>query len=868
MALDFIKDNISSLINLGWALFVRKHKIIVNNYNRNDTKNNNFSEIILPDLQRNKNEKENDFSICFSSTSQKTKSGLKTFIKYLKKYDILYIVGNAGYGKSTLTKYIYKQLFRQKLFNVCPFYVQIKKLDKRDFLNNTSDLIATPILKYVYDNDIADREVNIFGFHKKYSVLDWQTFIRQFSAHKIIYLFIDGYDETAFIDGGFKVIDEELKEIIRNSNRKVKLIISSRYEPNLLAESKVSTLYVSELKENQKQEYIKSENIKNNQQLSSVLNSPLLLTMYAATNELFNNHNADYITDIQTQADIYWNYYCYYLERFNTELNNLEYKDSAIIFFKYILPFIAYNLEFENQVSFTKPIINEYWESFKSNYECFKKTFHFNVDYECVTDFIKGKRFDKFIADIDLIEFDGVEYWFNHLTQRDFYAALFEYFKDYCILQTNYNEADEIRYNPYEGLDEKVTIHNYTRVLYSNIVARRIINHMPVDYPNPAKYYCIKSDLHYYGDSKLIQKNIQIALDESIAGYNCCKKAINVDELSKNWLAWNIGFIVFNELKDLPKEKYSKTQVENAKLAIEVLKEAQKNNGFGPAYDKFAKIYTTVTKEGITLYDIFKDYNLLSEEDLVNTSQTKTDKAKELLKKAVEKKYHFACNNLGYLYEQEGNICNAYKYFSMSVENDQLDLYARARCAVYLLYNSKDIHQYSHDVNELLAYHKAFEYLNDGYKYYYNNKGPKPYDIMGIYNLVKNLAEFGLLCHQKGYLELLNFNLGDSYEYYQSLFSLYILEYDDKNLPRTSLFESKTIMEDLLCYCLVCLIIKKEGIKKDINFSALNTDFKELCKIVNDYFNGQNYEEHKIFHFERFNDYYDLFCKKYNEVTE
>ena len=865
MVLDFIKDNISSFINLGWVIIVRKLKIVVNNYRRNDIENNNFSKILLPNLQKNKDDGKNTFSLCFSSANKKT--ALKDFISLLKKNDILYIVGNAGYGKSTLTKYIYKQLYKRKPCYIYPFYVQIKNLDRKDFLDNNFDYMATPILHYIYNADIGNRKVDFFGFNNEYKVADWNSFIRQFSAHKKLYIFIDGYDETAFINDGFKVIDEELKEIIRNSNRKVKLIISSRYRPNLLAESRVSTLYVSELKESQKQEYIKSKNVTNSKQLSSILNSPLLLTMYAATSEELNNCDADYITDIRTQADVYWNYYCYYLRMFNIRLANRDYRNAAIVFLKYFLPFIAYNLEYKNEVFFDELDIKTYLKSFEMNYSCFQRNYNINVEYQELTNFIYGSDFQDYILDIDLLEHSGQKFSFSHLIYREFYAALFEYYKDFCILNTDYNREDSVQYQPYRGLDEKVTIHNYKRVLYSNIIARRIINNRPVDYPNLAKYYCIKSDLHYYGDSELVQKDIQIALDESIAGYDSCLNVGKVDVSSKNWLAWNIGFIVFERLKNKNRFGFDDEDFNYAKKAISVLKEAQ-NNKFGPAYDKFANIYTTVIKEGITLYDVLNDYGLLDKEDLVSNSQTKIDKAKDLLKKAVNRGYHFACNNLGYLYEQEGNVSAAYKYFSLSVENDQLDLYARARCAVYLLYNSKDIQQYRHDGGEFQAYQDAYKYLNDGYKYYYNNKGPNPYEIKGIYNLVKNLAEFGLLCHKKEYLELLNFNLGDSYEYYQSLFSLYILEYHDKNRTLDSMFGSKMIMEDLLCYCLVCLIIKEEGIKEDGDFSALNTEFDELCQKVYKYFINQNYEEHKIFHTERFNHYYSLFCEKYNEVKE
>jgi len=92
MVLDFIKDNISSFINLGWVIIVRKLKIVVNNYRRNDIENNNFSKILLPNLQKNKDDGKNSFSLCFSSANKK--SALKDFISLLKKNDILYIVGN------------------------------------------------------------------------------------------------------------------------------------------------------------------------------------------------------------------------------------------------------------------------------------------------------------------------------------------------------------------------------------------------------------------------------------------------------------------------------------------------------------------------------------------------------------------------------------------------------------------------------------------------------------------------------------------------------------------------------------------------------------------------------------------------------
>ncbi len=838
---------------IGVALLILKNireKIYLEN-RRLNKKKESFSQNVLPSLKNKNNLIE----------FWKDNSGIENFKLEIKPYKLIYIVGCGGSGKSTLTNYIYNELWNKKCNKIKALYIPIKKLEEEN----------KNMFNYVYKNFRtyckSNREKPI-----KVNIKTWKQLLESLTQHNYLYIFVDGYDEIVYNKMGFDLFDDEIREILNSYNEKVKLIISSRYEPRLYVDTSFMTFEVEELTDEQKDSYLDYDEASSVNK--DIITNPLLLTMYASTklkNEIPNTQDDIYIKDIKTATDIYWNYYCYNWNKIKT---NSGKEDAKVVFIKYILPFIAYNLErkiIENR--FTMRDIKKYTEEYKKNFDCFKEIFGFDCTSDDIIKLISEANFESYLLESGIVEIEGTKkYKFTHLMQKNFYAALYEYYKDQCILETDYSKHGVV-YQPYEDLDEKVTIHTITRVFYSNLVARLISNKDPSYFLNAAKYYCILSDLHYYGDSILFEQDKNKALIESIRGYNYFNGIDNnnIDVLSKKWLAWNLSFIIFSKLLEKSNnEKYTDEDIKNAKYAINSLKSAM-DLDYAPAYDKFAKIYTS------KLFERFKEYNILTEKDIPQKG-FEIDKAKELLLKACKKGYHYACNNYAVLLEKEGKINEAFEYFQKSVKSDPLEFYAISRCCLYLIHNYNNLVNYAElPNNKLEAYIKADEYMKNGYTYYSAIQYDKPYEIQGIKRLMSNLAEFSLIMSKKENEDkkILK-KLKDSYEYYCILFHIYDTECNAGENTYKKIFASDDVVRDLLCFCLVYLRLSNTSKEKVSCECILTKRFYELCEIVYNHFEAlleksknnpdmYPFKYHPIFHIERFKKYYEEFKELYKK---
>lgn len=816
------------------VVFFRKYHIVIRNYKGNAQLLKNIEKLLLPELEYNNEQNISKIAIWY-----KVKQGIKELNKVINKNNYIYIVGDGGSGKSTLLRYVYKYCYKYCFF-VMPLYIQFKDLKDVDqpIYNAISDHIEIKLKGNIEINNNESK---------------WKLLSNLFTKPFQLYIFLDGYDEIVLSKNSFEKIDNEIKEISRcNSN--IKIIISSRYEPHLYDNDlHFKKIEIKNLTEEQKKhylgkEYVHFENIKDK------INNPLLMTMYSMTCNLVHDDN-DYVKNIKISTDIFWNYYCYQWKKTLNQQNGVE--NANVVFIKYILPFVAYNLEFENKDDFNTQELLEYINKFSKNFYSFKEYFGFDCEVTDVEKLVKSNIFkNDYIYETNIINcVDNTSYKFSHLLQKNFYAALYEYYKDCLILGTNYNKKQSNNhYIPYEKLDEKVTIHNSTRFFYSNIIARYIKNKNGDSFQNKVKYYCIMSDLHYYGDSELVEENIEDAKYESLNGYIEYTKG-NGDKLSGNWISWNLAFIVFQELKSNDVTHiYNENEKRYVESAIEALNVAM-INGYIPAFDKMAYVYHT------GLWKILLNNGIKMIDDTPKNNEDALNKAKKLLNKAKEGEYHFAFNNYGYLLEKENDINGAFFNFKKSVEYDPLDFYSRSRCALYLLHNYYNIDEYKHyPFAKKIAYEQAKKYLSEGYKYFKKIEFKKPYEIKAIFNMLSNLAEYDLIVYYCKPCEILNYDLNSSFEYYKALFSIINNEFSEKKMDKKSILKNDNYMREILCYCLVTLILKNENQEIE-KTDVFDISFKELCLEVKKYFYNYTFKNHAIFHLERFNKYYDEFLR-------
>lgn len=863
---EYLMGIVLIIIILGWLIIkvtiYRRNRVFY--FNKKFFQLKNISKEILPKLYLKENSKKIHVNLDY-------KTDIPNFIKQLNELTnnnkLIYIVGEGGAGKSTLTQYIYSNLCSKKSKKINALYIPIKKLDNG---NN-------PIFDYVYKNvQSSEKHISVDTEKIKFnfSIKNWNQLLDLLSKKTVLYIIIDGYDEIVYSKNSFNVIDKEICEIAEYNNDNVKLIISSRHQPKLYADCSSLTLYVDSLTDEQKKSYIGINDYNStNNEIKEIITTPLLLSMYKTTSSEIANDRDDedtgYVRNIKTVTDIYWNNYCYYWKKIKNSIGGEE--DAKVVFARYIIPFIAYNLEYKKiESSFSLIDLKEYTKQFLGNFDCFKEKFGFTCDKEDIETLLESKDFENhYLPELSIIEPESWgNYKFSHLMQKNFFSAVYEYYKDFCILKTNYSNG-EIKYQPYELLDEKVTIHTITRVFYSNLVSRLVYNKQHSDFPNVIKYYCIVSDLHYFGDSEFFEKNREDALSESIKGFAFCENLADdeVDSLSKKWLAWNLAFIVFDRLlKRTEKEDYSEKEIENAKYAVKALKYGISVN-YAPAYDKFAKIYMS------KLFDEFVKYNILETEDIPEENK-KLEKAKGLLKEACNRRYHFSYNSFGTQLEREGKLNEAYEMFNWSVKCDPLEFYARSRCGLHLIHNYNEISSYKNLPDAKgHAYAAAQKFLEDGYMYYNAIKYNKPYEIAGIDKLISNLAEYYLiLYYQNGNQSCLK----DACDYYTVLFSIYDKVCEDRLNTYENIFTDSAIMRDVLCYCLVRLILQNKYKESSDKENILNNNFINLCKSVYNYYEDilneaetspkkYPFPEHPVFHFERFKVYYNDFKGLYNK---
>lgn len=158
-----------TIIFLGWVILnktiCRRKRIFY--FNQKIFQSGNISEDILPGLYLKENSKKIFVNLDYKTEILNFTEQLNTLTNGNK---LIYIVGEGGAGKSTLTHYIYRNLCNKKAKKINALYIPIKKLENSN----------KPIFDYVYrnvqlfENHISvDTEKIKFNFLSKIGTSYW-----------------------------------------------------------------------------------------------------------------------------------------------------------------------------------------------------------------------------------------------------------------------------------------------------------------------------------------------------------------------------------------------------------------------------------------------------------------------------------------------------------------------------------------------------------------------------------------------------------------------------------------------------------------------------------------------------------------------
>lgn len=754
---------------------------------------------------------------------------------YQSNETVCCIEGEGGIGKTETLLYLWKQALEKSVEDqeYTPVFFDLKNYRTRtDLLNK--------LIKYQGNGTFTD----------------WVTFsdfIRS-SADRIV-LLADGYNEMQ--ESAKDEFLEELKQIKVLKNPLIKVLISSRYLPELCYDGAYEA---QRLDEKIIRAYLNKNNIKENE-YASVLNfitTPFLLSMYT-NNYIGEQENflgilgqLEFRHEIKNPTDILWNFSRRLIAKKMNEADNARQRQKQYIIWTHIVPFIASQMEKKQIFEFTAEWFDKIIKGFcpgiinscpETSRYCHALTKNFiSPNWNC-KDIIDDREnlFRCLCNDAVCYYSDYMSYGFTHQIYRDFFAALDEYNRSFYTIFSNQEFHDKpvlspnIRYYYYNLFNKEELYSLYDRYKQKKNYLKYSFN----------KVCNIISDSYYYRDN--IQFQVVDYLDTAIKYAK--QSADNGDDMSQ----WNMSYLYRRKFENEPPEN-TETRERYFNISYNYAKMAEKS-GYNEGYDCEAHFYI----------DPKYDPYLAKRLGLKDTS--KLDKyldALIMLRKAEQKNYGFAYNKHAKLIEQnkitsESPIEEAYYCYRQSAETG--DLYAAANMGEYIYFFHNHLKEFNkNQLSSIQAAHKEYKLLRKSYS---RIKDTAPNLQNTTFQFTQGfdriLINLGKAC----------FRIAESQREYYKESRLYFKEYldliDKKYLPYpTDSF--------LINYSKSMLLLISEYIKEpsyivyDENFIELVrtlTDKKKIQGMKNFYLQALSYEQ--VEHFQLFLQVFDNKGENNNE---
>ncbi|MFW0714436.1 NACHT domain-containing protein [Pedobacter sp. N23S346] len=308
------------------------------------------------------------------------------------EYKYITIIGSAGSGKTTLTKYIYLKTIEER--KKIPILIELRNLN--DYDHGIENLISEKILKTrIKPNDI--------------------TLTRALQSGKFLFL-LDGYDE---------IFSEKNQEI----NRQIELFIDTYPLNNYLITTRPGsgienfprfydfkvcelqnedvTHFITRLVDEEEKRNRIIKTIKENQNYSEYLRNPLLLSMFIMA---FENH-----PEIpKRKSAFYRNVFDTLYSKHDgiTKNSFLREKKTKMQLddFENILSILCYLTLLEGSYDFTHEKLYDYLQKIKT-------TFSLKYDTDALIHDLR--------TSISILVLDGFEYRFPHRSMQEYFTAFF-----------------------------------------------------------------------------------------------------------------------------------------------------------------------------------------------------------------------------------------------------------------------------------------------------------------------------------------------------------------------------------------------------------------------------------------------------------